>query len=178
MHTISRDELRKVVDGKGGARLVDALPSAVFAKGHLPGAISIPLESIHDLAPNLLLNKGQQIITYCASIACTASKQAAEELEKLGYTNVSAYEGGKEDWQKAGFPLEGVSRNTPDIDMRDKPDPMEDGKGEANAVSSHTVEDLEQQVRDYDAHPNEPRQDEPPQNVFGDSIEIERGGER
>ena len=37
--------------------------------------------------------------------ASIESKQAAEKLASLGYTNVFAYEGGLKDWSEAGLPL-------------------------------------------------------------------------
>jgi rhodanese-related sulfurtransferase len=39
-------------------------------------------------------------------VECKASLRAAEKLEKLGYTNVYEYSGGKHDWQAAGYALE------------------------------------------------------------------------
>ena len=49
--------------------------------------------------------KTDAIITYCGGPQCTASKQAAEKLASFGYTNVSAYEGGLQDWSEAKLPL-------------------------------------------------------------------------
>lgn len=111
MNTIDRTELKQHIDHGDHMILVDALPKDSFAKNHLPGAISIPAEDVKSLAPKMLDDKDQLIVTYCASAKCPKSRMAAEALEKLGYTNVMAYEGGIDDWQKAGLPLEsaGVS---------------------------------------------------------------------
>jgi len=46
--------------------------------------------------------KNAEIITYCAGPSCPMSIQAAEKLAQLGFTNVKAYEGGLEEWKKAG----------------------------------------------------------------------------
>ena len=45
-------------------------------------------------------------MTYCSSRACANWKTAAARLEALGYTNVAAYEAGKQDWIEAGLPVE------------------------------------------------------------------------
>lgn len=38
---------------------------------------------------------------------CEASIEEARELEEMGYRNVLHYAGGKQDWIRAGFPVEG-----------------------------------------------------------------------
>jgi rhodanese-related sulfurtransferase len=59
------------------------------------------------LAPNLLCDKHQQMVVYCASSACEASEHAARTLVEMGYENVLRYVEGKKDWSEAGLPLEG-----------------------------------------------------------------------
>ena len=107
MQHITRDEVKKLVDNHENAVIVEALPEKEFNKGHIPGAVAMPVEKIDELAPQLLKDKDQKIITYCANTKCPASTQAAEQLENLGYTDVSDYKEGKEDWKQAGYPLEG-----------------------------------------------------------------------
>ena len=51
-------------------------------------------------------------MTYCAGPSCTASRDAAEKLVTLGFTRVSRYEGGLEDWAKAGLPFEKARTTT------------------------------------------------------------------
>lgn len=51
------------------------------------------------------LPKDAEIVTYCGGVNCPSSKQAAEKLAALGFTNVRAYEGGLEDWTGAGLPV-------------------------------------------------------------------------
>ncbi len=46
------------------------------------------------------------IVTYCSGVTCPNSKIAAHRLTALGYTDVRAYEGGKEEWVGAGLPVE------------------------------------------------------------------------
>jgi rhodanese-related sulfurtransferase len=107
MQNINRDEVKKIVDNhEDKVVLIDATSEQDFAVGHIPGAISIPAGKVNELAPKLLKDKGQKIITYCGSTQCPASTIAAEGLEKLGYTDVNEYKPGKADWKAAGFPFE------------------------------------------------------------------------
>ena len=62
MQTITRDDIKKLIDEQANIALVEALPKKEFAAGHLPGALSIPLETIRKAAPELLRDKQQQII--------------------------------------------------------------------------------------------------------------------
>ena len=107
MKTIDREELQALLVS-GSVELVEALPVQYFDSGHLPGAKNLPLDQIDALAPILLSDKAAQVVTYCAGPACPNSKIAARQLEALGYRNVRAYEGGKEDWTEAGLLLESV----------------------------------------------------------------------
>ena len=105
MTTITRDELQELINDSAIV-LLEALPVNYYDSAHLPGAKNLPLEQIDSLARRLMPDTATAVVTYCAGPACPNSKVAAERLEALGYTNVRAYEGGKEDWTDAGLPLE------------------------------------------------------------------------
>lgn len=103
---IDRTALKSKLDGKEPVVLVEALPPRYFADAHLPGALNIPHDQVDALAPGLLPDKDAEIVVYCANTPCRNSTIAAERLAQLGYTRVSDYKEGKEDWAKAGLPLE------------------------------------------------------------------------
>lgn len=103
---ITRDELKSRLDEKRPMALVEALGPEQFREGHLPGAVNIPPDRVRELAPTLLPDKHQEIVVYCANVACHASGDVARELTRLGYDRVSHYAGGKADWRAAGFPIE------------------------------------------------------------------------
>ena len=67
-----------------------------FAAGHIPNAINVPNETIGTAEIPELPNKDQLIMVYCRS--GRRSKEAAEKLVKLGYTNVVEF-GGILDWK-------------------------------------------------------------------------------
>ena len=66
-----------------------------YDSGHIPGAICIPNESIADSQPEELPDLDQVILIYCRS--GNRSKQAAEKLCRIGYTNLYEF-GGILDW--------------------------------------------------------------------------------
>ena len=65
--TIDREELKKKIDRGDHFRLVETLSFEKYCKGHLPGAVNLPPDRIHELAPQTLPNKTEEIIVYCAS---------------------------------------------------------------------------------------------------------------
>ena len=75
--------------------ILDVRTPAEFAQGHIPNAINIPNETIGTEEIPQLPNKKQVIFVYCRS--GNRSKQAAEKLVQLGYTNVVEF-GGIIDW--------------------------------------------------------------------------------
>ena len=105
MDTISRDELRTLIDS-GDVTVVEALGPQYYEDAHLPGAINIPHTDVERLAPELLPDKAAAIVTYCSNTACQNSQVAAAQLRALGYTNVRKYAEGKDDWRAASLPLE------------------------------------------------------------------------
>jgi rhodanese-related sulfurtransferase len=109
MTNITRDELKRRLDRGEKIHLVDVLPRGQYEEGHLPGAISIPAREIPGKAPLLLRDKEAPIVTYCSGAQCSASEEAAEDLRSLGYNNVFEYKAGKEDWEKAGLPMQSAA---------------------------------------------------------------------
>jgi rhodanese-related sulfurtransferase len=106
MRVITRNELEQALQSPEPPLLLEALPAQHFEAEHLPGAYNLPLDEVDTLAQALIPRLNTPVVTYCSGLTCPNSKIAAKRLEELGYTDVSAYEGGKEDWLKAGLPFE------------------------------------------------------------------------
>jgi rhodanese-related sulfurtransferase len=85
--------------------VAEILGPQYFNRGHLPGAVNLPLDGFSENASRLLPEKGAEIVVYCASATCQNSDIAARKLVSLGYRNVRLYRGGKAAWQDAGHPL-------------------------------------------------------------------------
>ena len=93
---ISGAEAKALMDSESGYIIIDARTQEEYDQGHIPGAILIPEYEIADRAEKELPDKAQLILVYCRS--GRRSKIAADELVKLGYTNVKEF-GGIIDWE-------------------------------------------------------------------------------
>ncbi|HEV2860630.1 MAG TPA: rhodanese-like domain-containing protein [Pyrinomonadaceae bacterium] len=67
METVSREELKGKMDRGDSFTLVETLAPVAYAHEHLPGALNLPPDRVRELAPNLLPDKGAEIIVYCSS---------------------------------------------------------------------------------------------------------------
>lgn len=65
--TITHDELKAKMDGGERFKLVETLAPTAYEHAHLPGAINLPPDRVHELAPQLLPDKREEIIVYCQS---------------------------------------------------------------------------------------------------------------
>ena len=93
---ITMDEAVDMMAHETGYIILDVRRADEFAAGHIPGAINVANESIGTDEIPELPDKDQLIMVYCRS--GRRSKEAAEKLVKLGYTNIVEF-GGILDWK-------------------------------------------------------------------------------
>ena len=93
---ITPDEAKALMDSEDGYIILDVRTPEEFAAGHIAGAILIPDYEIGEKAESILTDKEQLILVYCRS--GRRSKNAANELATLGYTNIKEF-GGINDWK-------------------------------------------------------------------------------
>ena len=67
VETVSREELKDKIDRGEAFTLVETLPEVAYKHEHLPGAINLPPDRVREIAPQLLPDKGAEIIVYCSS---------------------------------------------------------------------------------------------------------------
>jgi len=92
---ISQDEAMQIMEEESDYLIVDVRRPDEFAEGHIEGAINVPNEGIADEMPEELPDTDQLLLVYCRT--GRRSKEAAEKLAEIGYTNV--YEiGGINTW--------------------------------------------------------------------------------
>ena len=103
---ITREELKAKMDRGDDFVLVEALSQKHYANSHLPGAINLPYEFV-DEAEKVLPDRKAEIVVYCMNPDCLASREEVRELEEMGYQRVLHYAAGKQDWIRAGLPVEG-----------------------------------------------------------------------
>ena len=92
---ISQEQAKEMMTRDDGHIIVDVRRQDEYDAGHIPGAILIPNESIGTEHPEELPDLNQIILIYCRS--GNRSKQAAQKLFDMGYTNIYEF-GGIIDW--------------------------------------------------------------------------------
>lgn len=93
---VSMNDIVQIMEENENYIILDVRTLEEYNQGHIPNAICIPNETIDESVVNKLPDKNQMILVYCRS--GNRSKQAAEKLKKLGYTNLIEF-GGIIDWK-------------------------------------------------------------------------------
>lgn len=83
--------------------LVDVRPPLEFEAGHLPGAISMPLQDLADRMAEL--DPESEVVAYCRGPYCVMAAQAVARLRDHGVRATRAQLGPLE-WQAQGLPLQ------------------------------------------------------------------------
>jgi rhodanese-related sulfurtransferase len=84
--------------------LVDVCADNEWARGHLPGAIHLGKGVIERDIEQAVPDKSATLVLYCGG--GFRSALAADNLQKMGYTNCISMDGGWRSWTEAGFPTE------------------------------------------------------------------------
>ena len=84
--------------------LVDVREDNEWDKGHIAGAIHLGKGVIERDIENVIPDPNAEIVLYCGG--GYRSALAADNLTKMGYTNVVSMDGGFRGWNEAGFPVE------------------------------------------------------------------------
>lgn len=93
--SITMDEAKDIFQNSGDYIILDVRRADEFAEGHIPGAINYANEDILQDKPEALPDLEQTIYVYCRS--GRRSKEAADKLVQMGYTNIIEI-GGILDW--------------------------------------------------------------------------------
>jgi rhodanese-related sulfurtransferase len=101
MEPVDKDVLLKRVR-EGSVTVLDVRPEEEYRAGHIPGAISIPLNEIERHLSDL--PRDQEIVAYCRGPYCVLSIQAVEILRAKGFHAVRLEEG-VQDLRAMGFPI-------------------------------------------------------------------------
>lgn len=93
---ISSEEAEQMIQTETDYIILDVRTEEEYDQKHIKGAICIPNEEIGTDEISQLPDKQQLILVYCRS--GNRSKQAAEKLAEMGYTNIVEF-GGINDWK-------------------------------------------------------------------------------
>jgi rhodanese-related sulfurtransferase len=96
-------EVKKKIEGRDTFLLVDVREESEYAKDHLPGAIHLGKGIIERDIEARVPDLNAEIVLYCGG--GFRSALAADNLQKMGYTNVISMDGGIRDWREKRYPL-------------------------------------------------------------------------
>jgi len=97
-------DVKAMLDEGQTFHLVDVREESEFATGHLPGAVHLCKGIIERDIENAIPHHAAPIVLYCGG--GFRSALSADNLQKMGYTNVSSMDGGWRSWTEAGYPIE------------------------------------------------------------------------
>ena len=100
---VSVDETIKAVNG-GSARLIDVREDHEWNEAHAKGADHLSKGTIERDIEKVVPDKDSELILYCGGGFRAAL--AADNLQKMGYTNVASMAGGWRAWLEANAPIE------------------------------------------------------------------------
>lgn len=104
----------------GQALFVDSRSTQDFVSGHVPGALSVPLDEVKEAAggrggkeaPGSLdqilrsFSPDRTLVVYCEGGDCQTSIALARLLHDMGFRDIRVFEGGWAEWSAAGMPVE------------------------------------------------------------------------
>jgi rhodanese-related sulfurtransferase len=104
MNVIDHADLAAKFSRNENFLLVNVLPADYFSIAHIPGSLNIPLDTpaFEEVVARTAASRDREIILYCANMSCSMSSQAARNLEEAGFTNITDFAGGTQEWKDAG----------------------------------------------------------------------------
>jgi rhodanese-related sulfurtransferase len=97
------DAVKTRIDRGDKFVLVDVREESEYAQDHLPGAIHLGKGVIERDIEARVPELNTEMILYCGG--GFRSALAADNLQKMGYTNVISMDGGIRDWREKAYPL-------------------------------------------------------------------------
>lgn len=97
------DVVKSRLDRGDKFTLVDVREESEFARDHLPGAIHMGKGVIERDVEQKVPALNAELVLYCGG--GFRSALAADNLQKMGYTNVISMDGGIRGWREKGYPL-------------------------------------------------------------------------
>jgi rhodanese-related sulfurtransferase len=99
------EQARRRLDTNPGARLIDVREDHEWQAGHAARATHLGRGIIERDIEQAIPDKQTELILYCGG--GYRSALAADNLQRLGYTNVYSLDGGWKAWKDSGAPTEG-----------------------------------------------------------------------
>ncbi len=105
---IAAAELHALVTrGADSFVLIDSRPAGRYTQGHLPKALSVPLNELEKEGEKLLpADRAKTLVFYCGGLSCMLSPKSAAIAVKLGFKDVRIYPEGEPGWKKLDYATE------------------------------------------------------------------------
>jgi len=100
---VTVDQVKAKLDRGETFHLVDVREESEWAQDHLPRAEHLGKGVIERDIEEKLPDRRAEIVLYCGG--GFRSALAADNLQKMGYTNVFSLDGGIRGWRDKGYPL-------------------------------------------------------------------------
>ena len=97
-------DIKRRMDNREKMTLVDVREDSEWARGHIPGAVHLSKGTIERDIEQGFPDKDAPLVLYCGG--GFRSALVADNLQKMGYTNVISMDGGWRGWTSAGYPVE------------------------------------------------------------------------
>lgn len=97
-------DVKRRMDAGEKFHLLDTREESEWARGHVAGAQWLGKGIIERDVEAKIPDKNAKVILYCGG--GFRSALAADNLQKMGYTNVESMDGGWRGWTEAGLPTE------------------------------------------------------------------------
>src|SRR5436190_14374328 len=97
------DEVKERLDRDDKFLLVDVREESEFSKDHLPGAVHMGKGVIERDIELRVPDLNTPMVLYCGG--GFRSALAADNLQRMGYTNVISMDGGIREWRENNYPL-------------------------------------------------------------------------
>jgi len=101
---VTCDDVKRKLERGERFELIDTREESEFARGHLPNARHLSKGIIERDIETAIPDPSTPIVLYCGG--GFRSALAADNLQKMGYTNVVSMDGGWRDWTANGYPTE------------------------------------------------------------------------
>ena len=98
------EEVKKRLDADSALLLVDTREDNEWEKGRIAGSLHLGKGIIERDIEQAIPDKNAEIILYCGG--GFRSALSADNLQKMGYTNIVSMDGGWRRWKELGYPAE------------------------------------------------------------------------
>jgi len=111
----TEDLFAQRMQGAEGLLFIDSRGREDFTAGHIPGALSVPLDRVQGSRKTDPESKwtgtldfpgAQTLVVYCEGGDCQTSLSLAKIIHDKGYTDIRIFAGGWAEWSAAGLPEE------------------------------------------------------------------------